>query len=644
MRPALFRLVAAILLCVLALPFSAAEAGGPRFALVIGNGNYAELGKLKNPANDAADMAAALKELGFKVRLLVDADLPAMEDAVVRLGNDLSQSADSIGFFFYAGHGVQSGGTNYLIPSDTRIASEAFLKSKALPAQSVLDTLQGARNSLNIVVLDACRDNPFSWGRSASRGLNVVGSQPPGSIVAYATSAGSIAQDGTGRNGVFTLELLKQIKTPGLEIAEVFKRTGAAVQSSTAGKQVPAVYNQFFGNAYLAGAKGRAAAAVAASGAPEAASPPAAPATPTITITRSYGSLVVSAATAGALYLDGVKVADLPAGAEARLDNVEAGERLVELRYASGDKEAKSVGVEKGQSASVAFAWKKGAGAAPKPAPAGKAAAASGGFIRVPAGSFLMGSPSAEVDRQGTEGPQHEVAISSFEIGRYEVTQDEWAEIMGTNPASFKGNGLLPVEKVSWFDVLAYCNKRSIKEKLTPCYSISGSTDPSRWTLAAASAVMSPAAVSCDFQANGYRLPTEAEWEYACRAGTQTATAFGDTMTSSQANFDGATQYNVAASGSKIGKTSAVGSYAPNAWGIYDMHGNVWEWCWDRYEKDYYAKSPSKDPQGPAAGTNRVLRGGSWINYGRFMRSACRSSASPTSRDALFGFRLVRRP
>jgi len=245
-----------VLILVLSLsPFLSAQnvGSGPRFALVIGNGSYVELGKLRNPANDAADMAQALGEMGFQVKLLTDADLSAMEDAVIQLGTQLAQSADSTGFFFYAGHGVQSGGVNYLIPADARIASETFLKTKALAAQSVLDTLQQSRNALNVVVLDACRDNPFSWSRSGSRGLSVVGGQPTGSIVAYATSAGSVALDGTGRNGVFTQELLKHLSTPELEIKDVFNRTGKAVGTVTSGKQVPAVYNQFFDTAYLAG-------------------------------------------------------------------------------------------------------------------------------------------------------------------------------------------------------------------------------------------------------------------------------------------------------------------------------------------------------------------------------------------------------
>jgi hypothetical protein len=132
------------------------------------------------------------------------------------------------------------------------LRSEAFLKSKALEAQAILDTLQAANNSLNVVVLDACRDSPFGWARGSSRGLNVVSHQPPGSIIAYATGAGSVAQDGTGRNGLFTSQLLKNLQTPGLEIKDVFNRTGLDVMQASGDQQVPAVYNQFFKTAYLA--------------------------------------------------------------------------------------------------------------------------------------------------------------------------------------------------------------------------------------------------------------------------------------------------------------------------------------------------------------------------------------------------------
>ena len=249
-------LMLVVLIAVITLsipnPLHAQQSSG-RYALVIGNGNYSELGTLKTARNDAEDMAAALRELGFEVATLLDADLKAMEDEVVRLFKKLSASPNAIGLFYYAGHGVQSEGMNFLIPADVRIPEEAFLKTKALNVQSVLNALQSASNKLNIIILDACRDSPFTWKRSGMRGLSVVSTQPPGSIIVYSTSAGSAAQEGTGRNGVFTGELLKQLKAPNLDVMEVFKRTGAAVQELTGGKQIPAIYSQFFYNEYLAG-------------------------------------------------------------------------------------------------------------------------------------------------------------------------------------------------------------------------------------------------------------------------------------------------------------------------------------------------------------------------------------------------------
>jgi tetratricopeptide (TPR) repeat protein len=223
-----------------------------RVALVIGNSNYSGLAKLANPVHDATDMAETLKRLGFSVTLLLDADQRGMEQGIVRFGNALSASTSNVGFFFYAGHGVQSNGVNYLIPAKAEIPSEAFLNTRGIALQAVLDTLQQAGNRLNVVVLDACRDNPFSWSRSGTRGLTVVSAQPPGSIIAYATSAGSVAADGTGRNGIFTGALLKNLKKPDANVFDVFIQTGADVKAVTNGAQVPAIYNQFFDKYYLA--------------------------------------------------------------------------------------------------------------------------------------------------------------------------------------------------------------------------------------------------------------------------------------------------------------------------------------------------------------------------------------------------------
>ena len=149
-----------------------------KFALVIGNGNYTGISRLNNPVNDANDMEAALRELGFTVDKVLDGNLDQMENAVARLKDRLSVSKDSYGFFFYAGHGVQSGGVNYLIPVGENISGENYLRSRAVSVQTMMDELNDAGNALNIVVLDACRDNPFSWARSSSRGLTVLSNQP----------------------------------------------------------------------------------------------------------------------------------------------------------------------------------------------------------------------------------------------------------------------------------------------------------------------------------------------------------------------------------------------------------------------------------------------------------------------------------
>ena len=245
------RYIALLALILLPALVFAQNAGISKYALVIGNGNYTNLTKLTNPVNDANDMAATLAGMGFTVDKILDGSLDQMETSIMKLKNRLSVTPNSYGFFFYAGHGVQSGGENYLIPADANIPGENFLKIRAIAVQTMLDELNDARNELNVVVLDACRDNPFGWSRSGTRGLTIVSKQPADSIIVFATSAGQRASDGEGRNGLFTKELLNNLKTPGLDISEVFRRTGADVAAISNRQQVPAVYNQFFGIAYL---------------------------------------------------------------------------------------------------------------------------------------------------------------------------------------------------------------------------------------------------------------------------------------------------------------------------------------------------------------------------------------------------------
>jgi len=243
-----------------------------------------------------------------------------------------------------------------------------------------------------------------------------------------------------------------------------------------------------------------------------------------------------------------------------------------------------------------------------------------GNIVKINGGTFMMGSSADEPERNSGE-IQHQVTVNSFYMGRYEVTQKEYKEIMGTNPSSFKGDNL-PVEYVSWYDAIEYCNKLSQKEGLIPAYKRNGDR------------------VTWNRNANGYRLPTEAEWEYACRAGTTTPFSTGNNITTSQANYDGNYPYNNNANGKYRKKTTAVGSFLPNAWGLYDMHGNVWEWCWDWFGN--YFNGSQIDPMGVSSGTGRMNRGGSFNDRAKSLRSAYRSSSDPNGRYGNLGFRLVR--
>ncbi len=230
-------------------------------------------------------------------------------------------------------------------------------------------------------------------------------------------------------------------------------------------------------------------------------------------------------------------------------------------------------------------------------------------MIVVPAGTFM---------RKGTtdvyEQPAHQVTISkAFFMGKYEVTQAEWNAVMGTNLSCWKGD-TLPMETVSWYDAVEYCNKRSMAEGLTPCYS---GADFS----------------VCDFSANGYRLPTEAEWEWAARGGGKGRLYY---EYSGSDNVDEVAWYD----GNSRGKTYSVGHKLPNSLGLYDMSGNVWEWCWDWFGS--YSGDNQTDPTGPASGAYRVPRGGSWGDLAEYVRSASRGHGIPDVRYYNIGFRLVR--
>ena len=252
-------------------------------------------------------------------------------------------------------------------------------------------------------------------------------------------------------------------------------------------------------------------------------------------------------------------------------------------------------------------------------------------FMLINGGTFQMGSPESEAWRIEDE-ITHTVTLSDYYISAYEVTHEEYQAAMGTNPSTFSGENL-PVESISWMDAVQYCNARSIQEGLTPAYTIEGQN------------------VSWDRSANGYRLPTEAEWEYACRAGTETPFNTETSISADEANYWGNYPYliedNYFSQGNLETKpgiyrqtTVAVGSFQPNAWGLYDMHGNVGEWVWDWYGS--YEAGEQTDPTGPASGTLRVNRGGGWNDFAKNLRSAYRATLPPDSASFNLGMRLVR--
>lgn len=251
-------------------------------------------------------------------------------------------------------------------------------------------------------------------------------------------------------------------------------------------------------------------------------------------------------------------------------------------------------------------------------------------FVLIKGGSFQMGSPESEAWRSADE-TQHTVTVSDFYMSKYELTQKEYEEITGNNPSNFSGENL-PVENISWLDAVAYCNARSEKDGLTPVYTIDGQN------------------ISWDRSANGYRLPTEAEWEYACRAGTTTPFYIENSPSDEDANYYGHYPYGIEDNYFSQGNlevkpgeyretTVPVDSFSENPYGLYNMHGNVSEWVWDYYGE--YPTDEQTDPAGPAAGTLRVYRGGGWNDFAKNMRSAYRATLEQNRGSFNIGIRLV---
>ncbi len=544
-----------------------------RVALVIGNSEYELISPLANPENDARLMAGALRDVGFEVVEALNADRSGMIRAMREFGAKLAAAgADAVGLFFYAGHGVQALNSNFLLPLGANINTEEDLELDAVDARWVLRQMERARNRLNIVVLDACRNNPFRGAfRSASRGLGRI-EAPSGSLIAYSAAPGQVAADGNGANSPYTAALAEAIRQAGSELIHVFRQTRIAVEAQTGGAQTPweeqSLKDDFY---FLPGAI-------------------VAPLTPGTAPDAAAWTAIQNTQSRAVLETFIEKFPDSLYAEFARA-------RLIELE-GEPDEDRVAVGVYPEQ-----------------PQPTGQYRTGDEfrdcddcpEMVVVPAGSFMMGSPADEDDRRDTEGPQHTVTIpQNFAVGRFEVTFFEWDAFCkrharaecGHHPSGRFGRGRQPVLNISWDHAKAYVAWLS------------------RTT------------------GEAYRLLSEAEWEYAARAGTTTPFSTGNFLASLEANHRGLTRY--------LRSTAVVGQSDVNGFGLFDMHGNVSEWvedCWN----DSYAGAPD-DGSARMSGdcTKHVLRGGSWKDEAKDLRSASRYGRWTVFMDELAGFRVAR--
>jgi formylglycine-generating enzyme required for sulfatase activity len=606
-----------------------------KYALVIGNNNYKNgITPLLTPVNDANDVAASLKTLGYETVLKTNTTITEFDEAVNLFLIKLGANKESEGFFWFAGHGINIENKHYLLAVDVvDPRSDDSIIRGSYSVDKLLEKFDRINNKANLLVIDACRNDFVPGSRNVSgRGLAVVASDSVvGNVIAYSTRAGQTADDGKpgDRNSPFATAFLGNIKTAE-SFDNLFIQIVNDTRAHTNNRQTPYKIGFFTIKNYTIAPVSNSVQTVQ-------------PAShPSVTV----GNLTVTSDIAGVVMIDGEATGTrIKAGGTVTIANISTGATEVAVRGDDGKivKAPQMVMVVQGQAVAATIkapAQPQPTTPAPTPAPVQQPAAlpqrpVPANMVRIQGGTFTMGSPANEPSR-GSDETHHQVTVSSFYMGKYEVTQKEYQEVMGTNPSIFKGDNL-PVENIRWYEAIEYCNKRSQKEGLTPAYTIdknpsdsnnNSKNDTMRWLVTRVP------------NADGYRLPTEAEWEYACRAGTTTPFNTGNNIITRNANYDGNNPYNNNAKGEYRQKTTPVGSFAPNAWGLYDMHGNVWEWCWDWYGA--YSSGAQTDPVGASSGAGRVYRGGSWGSYAELARSAYRSGNAPSYRYDSLGFRLVR--
>ncbi len=446
----------------------------------------------------------------------------------------------------------------------------------------------------------------------------------------YATEKDTEAQDGKGRNSPFAESLVRNLRSSPKKIEDMMKDVRADVRRATNNLQNPTAYGILDMDFYFN--------ASALPLTPTTTTNPNAP-KPGMQVLQSYGSIRVSTDKEADAYLDGAFMGKMPEASEAVFSNVTVGNHTVEMRQGN-DKQNISVRVEKDRETPAAFTFIK----------------VPDNMVLVEGGTFMMGSNDGEDD----EKPVHQVTVSSFMIGKYELTVGEFRAFVDATgyktiaetsscttvwngskwvlnqDATWKSPGYSqndnqPVSCVSWVDALVYCNWRSTKESLTPCYRINGNILDWDFQLIID---WLPSSMDCDWNANGYRLPTEAEWEFAARGGTQSS---GYTYSGSNVIDSVAWYWS-----KDIGITThVVGTKSPNELGIFDMSGNLMEFCWDDYEK--YHENNSSDPKvAPNDDFRMVTRGGSFVSRAEDCRISKRYNYLVLGCSQYTGFRLSR--
>jgi formylglycine-generating enzyme required for sulfatase activity len=603
-----------------------------RLALLIGNQTYTQkVGPLKNPRKDVDIIAASLTKLGFKVTVLKDANYKTMETALKRYVNEVRRAGrGALSFFYYSGHGVANPDTqiNYLIPVDITDADDDKVWFESLQQNEVIDLFsKQAPFATHYLVFDACR-NELKLAPSGAKALgNDKGFVPlndtSGLLIAYATAPRQTASDVGDDGGPYAKALAEELLKPGVEAVSMFRNVQILIKETIG--QDPWLSFPSLPPIYFAGR-----AESAKSTQPPLPSNPASSeaerAWPLVKDTLNlamldafikrygdtfYGDLARERRKELAQGQSGQQPTDNRTATDARAQE-EANRQRTAMQQQRND-EKKSLEAEGSKSnapdANTAH-----------PARTFRDCPNCPEMVVVPAGEFVMGSAESEIGHKPNEGPLHKVTIKqALAVGKFEVTFAEWLDCAAGggcagNSAPFDegwGRGKRPVIHVSWDAATEYVTWLSHKT------------------------------------GKAYRLLTEAEWEYAARGVTKasapgTPFSTGATISTEQANYNGNFVYGNGKKGAYLGKTVEVGTFPPNAFGLHDMHGNVWEWVQDCYRENY-GGAPADGTAVPTAICDfRILRGGAWRVDPRFLRSAYRHQGRPDESSDSYGFRVAR--